>query len=107
MWARDWRANTWTAGSRSWGWCRPRRGWSGSPRRGSRRCVPIWGGLDPTGADLGSLPLAGARVFHLAPPPGEGRKDPYTRRLVDAFAGQPRRMVYISTTGVYGDCRRA
>ena len=59
--------------------------------------------------DLGALPLAGARLFHLTPPPGEGREDPHTRRLVAAFAraGQPRRVVYISTTGVYGDCRGA
>jgi nucleoside-diphosphate-sugar epimerase len=53
-----------------------------------------------------ALETAGADVFHLAPPPGEGREDPLTARLVDAFAarGQPRRLVYIGTTGVYGDC---
>ncbi len=65
--------------------------------------------LDLAADDLSGLPLAGAWVFHLAPPPGQGREDPHTRRLVDAFtrAGQPRRVVYISTTGVYGDCRGA
>lgn len=59
--------------------------------------------------DLGDLPLAGARVFHLAPPPGRGVEDTQTRRLVAAFprAGQPRRIVYVSTTGVYGDCQGA
>lgn len=50
--------------------------------------------------------FAGARVFHLAPPPDAGTSDLHTRHLVDAFAhlGNPVRLVYISTTGVYGDC---
>ncbi len=62
--------------------------------------------LDLEQGDLGALPTAAERVFHFAPPPGEGREDPLTARLVDAFArqGHPRRLVYISTTGVYGDC---
>jgi nucleoside-diphosphate-sugar epimerase len=56
--------------------------------------------------DPGDLALADARVFHFAPPPGSGTRDPHTRRLIEAFerAGHPRRLVYISTTGVYGDC---
>ncbi|WP_005224741.1 SDR family oxidoreductase [Marichromatium purpuratum] len=55
---------------------------------------------------LDSLDWAGAEVFHLAPPPGEGREDGVTRALVEHFArvGDPRRLVYVSTTGVYGDC---
>ena len=59
--------------------------------------------------DLGDLPLEGARVFHLAPPPGHGVEDTHTRRLVAAFAraGQPSRVLYVSTTGVYGDCEGA
>jgi len=68
-------------------------------------------GLEPLQLDLLRDPLdaldtAGADVFHLAPPPGEGSEDPLTGRLIDAFAahGQPRRLVYIGTTGVYGDC---
>lgn len=63
---------------------------------------------DPTAA-LVSEELAGARLFHLAPPPDHGSEDQHTRRLVDAFAraGHPRRVVYISTTGVYGDCQGA
>ena len=56
--------------------------------------------------DLSRLPLRGSRVFLLAPPPASGTEDLHTRRLTDAFkqAGTPRRVVYISTTGVYGDC---
>ena len=55
---------------------------------------------------LAALPTAGERVFHFAPPVGEDRQDSLTARLVDAFQrlGHPRRLVYISTTGVYGDC---
>lgn len=54
---------------------------------------------------LAGLPLAGAQVFHLAPPPARGVEDLHTRRLVAAFAhAPPSRLVYISTTGVYGDC---
>lgn len=62
--------------------------------------------LDVLGDPLGALETAGAEVFHLAPPPGEGQEDPLTARLIAAFAeqGQPRRLVYVGTTGVYGDC---
>lgn len=58
---------------------------------------------------LGRLPLAGERVFHFLPPPGRGVEDPHTRRLVSAFdqVGDPKRLVYISTSGVYGDCEGA
>lgn len=57
-------------------------------------------------------PLAGAAelVLHLAPP-GETRSpvdgDARTRNLILALSGArmlPRRLVYISTSGVYGDC---
>jgi nucleoside-diphosphate-sugar epimerase len=46
-------------------------------------------------------------VLHSAPPPGEGRGDPRTRRLLSALARRaslPRTFTYISTTGVYGNC---
>jgi nucleoside-diphosphate-sugar epimerase len=42
-------------------------------------------------------------VIHSAPPPGTGNGDPRTRRLIAALKrGKtlPRRLVYISTTGV-------
>jgi nucleoside-diphosphate-sugar epimerase len=68
---------------------------------------PLRMDLDRDSLDV--LPSAGALVFHFAPPPGEGREDPRTARLVAHFArhGNPRRVVYISTTGVYGDCQGA
>ena len=73
--------------------------------------VPIMGDLD----DLHSLRrLSGLAdmVFHFAPPPLRGRDDTRTRHLLAALhqnrpAMLPQRLVYISTTGVYGDCRGA
>lgn len=50
-------------------------------------------------------------VWHFAPPPtgGAGATDPRSRALVDALAGagRVRRLCYISTSGVYGDCAGA
>lgn len=46
-------------------------------------------------------------VLHSAPPPGSGEGDPRTRRLLAMLArgrSLPRRLAYISTSGVYGDC---
>lgn len=46
-------------------------------------------------------------VLHSAPPPGSGVGDPRTRRLIAALRrgeSLPRHLVYISTSGVYGDC---
>ena len=67
--------------------------------------VPLLGNLDePATLDrLGGLADA---VLHLAPPPLHGDTDPRTRALIQALArgGRVRRLVYASTTGVYGDC---
>jgi nucleoside-diphosphate-sugar epimerase len=67
--------------------------------------VPMIGNLDhaETLYRLGSLADA---VLHLAPPPLSGRTDPRTANLLKclARAGRVRRIVYGSTTGVYGDC---
>jgi nucleoside-diphosphate-sugar epimerase len=44
-------------------------------------------------------------VLHLAPPPLQGSTDARTRALVAALSRgrPPQRLVYVSTTGVYGD----
>ena len=42
-------------------------------------------------------------VLHLAPPQPAGEQDRRTRHLVAAL-GQVERLVYVSTSGVYGDC---
>lgn len=66
--------------------------------------TPIAGDLDQPNT-LQRLPLVDG-VFHFAPPPTEGGTDPRTRHLLRALArsGHPERIVYISTSGVYGDC---
>ncbi len=48
-------------------------------------------------------------VLHLAPPPLQGQADPRTRALLRVLArgGRVKRLVYASTTGVYGDCAGA
>lgn len=49
-------------------------------------------------------------LLHFAPPPGSGERDMRTARLLAALGRRgslPRRIVYISTTGVYGDCAGA
>ena len=49
-------------------------------------------------------------VLHFAPPPERGTQDTRTRYLLAALArgkSLPQRLVYISTSGVYGDCAGA
>jgi nucleoside-diphosphate-sugar epimerase len=44
-------------------------------------------------------------IYYFAPPPARGAEDPRIGRLLAALPpGRDRRIVYISTTGVYGDC---
>jgi nucleoside-diphosphate-sugar epimerase len=63
------------------------------------------GNLDEP-STLGRLGGLADAVLHLAPPPPEGEGDPRTRALLRALArgGRVQRIVYASTTGVYGDC---
>lgn len=58
---------------------------------------------------LPTLTRRGERVLYLAPPPDQGSGDTRLRRVLAAMErdGQPRRLVYMSTSGVYGDCRGA
>jgi nucleoside-diphosphate-sugar epimerase len=75
----------------------------------SHGVVPIIGDLDAL-RSLDRLRAAPFAVLHFAPPPAEGRDDPRTLRLIAALTKAriiPRRFVYISTSGVYGDCAGA
>ena len=67
--------------------------------------VPLVADLDAPATLQRAAGLADA-VLHLAPPPLQGRSDPRTASLLAALArrGSVRRIVYGSTTGVYGDC---
>jgi len=67
--------------------------------------VPLVGNLDDPSTLARLAGLADA-VLHLAPPPNQGEHDPRTLNLLRALArkGRVRRIVYGSTSGVYGDC---
>jgi nucleoside-diphosphate-sugar epimerase len=75
--------------------------------------VPLMGDLDDRTSLVRIAGLANA-VLHFAPPPNSGMHDTRTRNLLSALSragpGQgrssilPKRLVYISTSGVYGDC---
>ncbi|MES9904533.1 MAG: SDR family oxidoreductase [Sedimenticola sp.] len=62
--------------------------------------------VDLDDPDTPPLPLSGCELFYFAPPPRSGIKDSRVARLLAACdrQGAPRRIVYLSTTGVYGDC---
>jgi nucleoside-diphosphate-sugar epimerase len=61
---------------------------------------------DLDAGDLPSLPSGGAKLFYFAPPVDVGKDDVRIERLLDhlELTGLPSRFVYMSTTGVYGDC---
>jgi nucleoside-diphosphate-sugar epimerase len=71
---------------------------------------------------LQNLKTRADTVFHFAPPTATGTSDEHTKNLLRALTGAhpfhpdprrakrgmlPRQIVYISTTGVYGDCEGA
>lgn len=71
--------------------------------------VPLLGNLDEQGS-LSRLAGIADAVLHFAPPQTVGQKDLRTRNLLAALSRSsilPRRLVYISTSGVYGDRRGA
>jgi len=79
------------------------------PKLRNHGITPIAGDLDQL-RSLGRLRLAPFAVLHFAPPPSDGRDDPRTARLIAALTKAriiPQRFVYISTSGVYGDCAGA
>ncbi len=63
--------------------------------------VPVLADLDDP-ASLRRLTGLAHTVIHLAPPPAEGKLDRRTRN-VTAILPEAARVVYVSTTGVYGD----
>ena len=74
--------------------------------------IPLLGNLDKP-ATLRRLAGLAQRVIHLAPPPTTGNRDPRTQNLLRAlrrftpWRTPPLRLVYGSTSGVYGDCQGA
>lgn len=93
-------------------------------RRYRQRDVPVTGlvrsedsarqlraaGVEPLVVDLDrplpTLVARGTGLYYFAPPPPEGGTDPRLEAVLAACdeGNRPRRVVYISTTAVYGDC---
>jgi nucleoside-diphosphate-sugar epimerase len=83
------------------------RGWPVTAVARSPRPLP---GVGLLAADLdrpeslAALPTGGSRVLYFAPPPDRGSTDPRMSAFLDAAAAAPPdRIVYLSTSGVYGD----
>jgi nucleoside-diphosphate-sugar epimerase len=79
------------------------------PKLRQRGILPIVGDLDRR-MSLDRLRAAPFAVLHFAPPPSEGRDDLRTAHLIAALTKAriiPQHFVYISTSGVYGDCAGA
>jgi nucleoside-diphosphate-sugar epimerase len=70
--------------------------------------LPLLGNLDHA-TTLARLAGVANRVLYLAPPPSEGWGDPRLLALLRALRKRaaPARLVYGSTSGVYGDCAGA
>lgn len=71
--------------------------------------TPILGNLDQP-ESLWRLAGLAQTVIHLAPPQNQGNRDHRTRNLLRILAqgsSAVRRLIYVSTTGVYGDHRGA
>jgi nucleoside-diphosphate-sugar epimerase len=65
----------------------------------------VCGDLDDP-QSLAGLDVAGQGVYYFAPPPAAGVHDSRMGAFLAAVRPRsPRRIVYISTTGVYGDCQ--
>jgi nucleoside-diphosphate-sugar epimerase len=80
-----------------------------APRLRAAGVTPLVADLDDFGS-LRKLAFAPFAVIHCAPPPSEGRDDPRTQKLIAALTRAriiPQRFVYVSTSGVYGDCAGA
>ena len=72
----------------------------------SQGVVPIYGNLDQP-STLSRLIHLAPSVIHLAPPNNFGAVDLRTKALLQVLGQgqQARHLIYISTTGVYGDCQ--
>ncbi len=72
---------------------------------GALGVTQIVGDLDSR-ATLARLAGLGHAVIHAAPPADNAAGDPRTQRLLAALrrGSLPRRLIYIGTSGIYGDC---
>ncbi len=68
------------------------------------KVVPVAADLDDENS-LSGLSFTAARVLYFAPPPSVGRADPRMKNFLTCLDEDnlPRKIIYISTSGVYGD----
>jgi len=78
---------------------------SGVARLRARQVLPKLLDLDAA-FEPDDLAGASCQLYYLAPPPPHGDTDPRVEAVCAALRGQhrPRKVVYLSTTAVYGDC---
>lgn len=60
------------------------------------------------GFDIGDFKVDGGTVFYLVPPPRGGVHDTRMQAFLEGLSAsgqRPLRMIYMSTSGVYGDCQ--
>lgn len=71
-----------------------------------REGIPVHRANLDDAAQVAGIPLEGTTVIYLAQPPQPGVTDPRMGNFLAACADRPpERIVYVSTTGVYGDRR--
>lgn len=58
-------------------------------------------------ANLPEIPSKQALIYYFAPPPPQGNHDSRLANFLATLTQTPRKIVYISTSGVYGDCKGA
>jgi len=74
----------------------------------AQRVEPVVLDLDAiTHRDLSPTWYRNSAIFYFAPPPPSGESDSRVHRFLNALTEQPSVLIYISTTGVYGDLRGA
>ena len=80
---------------------------TGVVRRADAAAELVTQGIAPLLADLDGdwqIPSADA-VYWCAPPPAQGVNDPRLAAALARLPAPPQGLLYISTTGVYGDCQ--
>jgi len=72
------------------------------------RINPVMGDLDNPDT-LVNLPVQDALIYYFAPPAAAGDDDPRMHNFINCLTdhNHPAKIIYISTTGVYGDCHGA
>jgi len=72
------------------------------------RIEPIVLDLDLlTKRDLAPVWYRDSQVFYFAPPPSDGESETRLHRFLNALAARPKVLIYLSTTGVYGNLHGA